>query len=469
MKAAERAVVVKVLAKTVRKVRAEYEKQIADLRSEVVELRSVTEESIAALESATADIKALPIPKDGEPGPKGDKGDSVTVEGIMPALMPELMAELRKAVSEIPAPKDGNDGKSVTVDDIRPILEAETAKALLDLERRAHTVLHAAVDKIQVPKDGKDGRDADPAEVAKRVIEQLELDGDDLRDVERICRELVKEHVARIELPEAEKPTDEQVSKAVDEWLSKHPPRNGEDGQSVTAEDVMPAIMEHVQEALDAIPAPKDGDSVTAEDVLPELRAEVKRLVEEIPRPKDGEPGKDGTGVTVDDVLPTLMERVDEHLKSLPVPQDGASVTLEDALPELLKALKSMESEWALDFEKRAQAKLEKAAESIPKPKDGRNAFELEDIDLSIGDDGRTLTFRWKRGEEVVERSVVLHYPLDRGVYKDGTEYVRGDGVSYGGSFWIAQKDAPKGKPGQANRDWRLTIKRGRDGRSSGS
>ena len=58
---------------------------------------------------------------------------------------------------------------------------------------------------------------------------------------------------------------------------------------------------------------------------------------------------------------------------------------------------------------------------------------------------------------------LTLPVPLDRGVYLESKVYQRGDGVTFGGSWWIAQKDAPEGKPGTSP-DWRLACKRGRDG-----
>lgn len=56
--------------------------------------------------------------------------------------------------------------------------------------------------------------------------------------------------------------------------------------------------------------------------------------------------------------------------------------------------------------------------------------------------------------------------PLDKGVFREGDVYERGDGVTFGGSWWIAQKDAPDGKPG-LSADWRLAVKRGRDGKDA--
>jgi integrin beta 3 len=53
---------------------------------------------------------------------------------------------------------------------------------------------------------------------------------------------------------------------------------------------------------------------------------------------------------------------------------------------------------------------------------------------------------------------------LDRGVYQAGRTYEKGDGATYGGSFWIAQ-DATSEKPGDGATKWRLAVKAGREGR----
>jgi hypothetical protein len=53
--------------------------------------------------------------------------------------------------------------------------------------------------------------------------------------------------------------------------------------------------------------------------------------------------------------------------------------------------------------------------------------------------------------------------PIDRGVYREGTAYERGDSVTWGGSSFIAQR-ATTGKP-EVSEDWRLSVKRGRDGK----
>lgn len=86
--------------------------------------------------------------------------------------------------------------------------------------------------------------------------------------------------------------------------------------------------------------------------------------------------------------------------------------------------------------------------------------------DLSMDYDGeRTFSFTFRRGEEVKKYDFMMPVMLDRGVFKDGSGYVKGDGVSYAGSFWIAQKETTS-KPG-TDPTWRLAVKKGRDAKDS--
>jgi integrin beta 3 len=115
-----------------------------------------------------------------------------------------------------------------------------------------------------------------------------------------------------------------------------------------------------------------------------------------------------------------------------------------------------------------------KNGERGPKGESGRNAsdlgylqdYVLDQIEktlktgkMSTEDGGRTL--RWILGDIVHEIKTAI--VLDAGVWKDGRTYVAGDGVTLGGSFFIAQV-MTGAKPGQSD-DWRLAVKRGADGR----
>lgn len=68
---------------------------------------------------------------------------------------------------------------------------------------------------------------------------------------------------------------------------------------------------------------------------------------------------------------------------------------------------------------------------------------------------------RFARGEKVKEFKFSLPIVIDRGMWREG-KFERGDGVTWGGSFFIAQRDT-SAKP-ETSPDWRLAVKRGRDG-----
>lgn len=126
---------------------------------------------------------------------------------------------------------------------------------------------------------------------------------------------------------------------------------------------------------------------------------------------------------------------------------------------------------WALDFERRATETLQRAADAVPDPKngidgkdgaDGRDGFGFDDLHVE-SDGERTIMLRFVRGDQIKEFRCVLPIVLDRGVFHAERSYEAGDGVTWAGSFWIAQK-ATQQKPGEGD-GWRLAVKRGRDGK----
>jgi hypothetical protein len=88
-------------------------------------------------------------------------------------------------------------------------------------------------------------------------------------------------------------------------------------------------------------------------------------------------------------------------------------------------------------------------------------ARAIKTATVTTSDGGRTL--RWAIGDTVHEIKTAI--VLDAGVWKEGATYVAGDGVTLGGSFFIAQTDT-SAKPGKSD-DWRLAVKRGSDGRDA--
>lgn len=95
--------------------------------------------------------------------------------------------------------------------------------------------------------------------------------------------------------------------------------------------------------------------------------------------------------------------------------------------------------------------------------KDGQDGFGFDDMTMEY-DGERTFTWKWTKGDRVEARSFNVPFVLDRGVYAPSHGYTKGDGVTTGGSWWIAQKETSS-KPGEGNSDWRLAVKRGRDGK----
>jgi integrin beta 3 len=85
----------------------------------------------------------------------------------------------------------------------------------------------------------------------------------------------------------------------------------------------------------------------------------------------------------------------------------------------------------------------------------------LKTATVMTPDGGRTL--RWAIGDTVHEIKTAI--VLDAGVWREGATYVVGDGVTLGGSFFIAQAET-SAKPGKSD-DWRLAVKRGSDGRDA--
>lgn len=192
------------------------------------------------------------------------------------------------------------------------------------------------------------------------------------------------------------------------------------------------------------------------------------KTLEERPLPKDG---KDGVSPELPDYTPLISEKVADILGQWPRPKDGEpgepgkngkGVTVEDFLP-------LFEAEYAkfeLSVERRIMDAAQRAIDRMPVPKNGENGkdgFGFDEFEV-ITHDERTIEFRFVRGDQVKSAVLKAATPLHQGVWKTDQSYVKGDGVTWDGSWWIAQRDAP-GKPSERDSGWRLAVKCGRDGK----
>lgn len=144
---------------------------------------------------------------------------------------------LEKQVADrLAALKDGEPGRSVTVEDVAPLIAAEVDRAFAAAPR---------------PKDGEPGRDADPALIA----------------------EMVRSAVDAIPPPEP--------------------------GKSVSLADVEPMILGEVAKAVAALPVAAPGKDADPEHTRALVDEAVRDAVSAIPAAKQGEPGPMGSLPTV--------------------------------------------------------------------------------------------------------------------------------------------------------------------------
>lgn len=123
--------------------------------------------------------------------------------------------------------------------ELASMVKAQFAPVLARLD-----ALEKRLDDMPAPKDGKD---ADPEAVVAIVREQVKGDLAELRSA-----------VDAIVIPEPVTLPD--IPALVAEAIKSIPvPKNGEDGKSLTADDVAPLIRDEVAKAVSAIPAAKDG------------------------------------------------------------------------------------------------------------------------------------------------------------------------------------------------------------------
>lgn len=110
------------------------------------------------------------------------------------------------------------------------------------------------------------------------------------------------------------------------------------------------------------------------------------------------------------------------------------------------------------------EAQIAERVAAIPAPKDGTDGLGFDEMTEELADDGRTVVRRYHRGNQVKEFRHTFAVVLDRGIYREGSTYRAGDGVTWAGSWWIAQ-DETREKP-DSGKGWRLAVKRGRDGKN---
>lgn len=323
--------------------------------------------------------------------------------------------------------------------EIAPVIREYTASAIAPLVERIGE-LEKQIASIPVPRDGKD---ADEDAIVERVTAKM---AGEIAQVRAAVDAIPIPEIPDVEgmiagaldaINDQQAQDAAQVRVLIDEVNSRidnlPEPKDGKDADP---EEIRALVVEEVSKAIDAIPKPQDGKSVTVDDVRPLVDKCVSAAVAAIPKPKDGRGIKE-----------LLIDR-DGHLVA--TLDDGevwrvGNVVGKDAdMPAILKAIESQ---------------VKEAVAAIPKPKDGVDGVGFDDMRMEEREDGCYLVFQ--RGEVV--KAFRVPVVIDRGVYSAGKVYRKGDGVTWAGSFWIAQEDTSE-KP-DTGKGWRLAVKKGRDGK----
>jgi hypothetical protein len=114
--------------------------ELADLRAEVLQTKSV-DVSVSLKQMVDEAVAAIPTPRDGVDG-----HDAPPVD---------LDALVLKVAELVPVPKDGRDGKSVTVDDVAPLLSDLVTKAIAEIPPARNGVDGVGIAGALITSDGQ--------------------------------------------------------------------------------------------------------------------------------------------------------------------------------------------------------------------------------------------------------------------------------------------------------------------------
>jgi hypothetical protein len=241
-------------------------------------------------------------------------------------------------------------------------------------------------------------------------------------------------------------------------------------------------VKELIAAEVAALPQPENGKDADLGEVARWVTQEVERALAAFPVPRDGSDGKDGvSGIDGKDGT-AGRDGVDgkDGAHGLDGKDGSAGLDGKDGAPgqdgvDGKEGMIGEKGDRGRDGVGLAGALIGRDGQLLVTlsngdildlgPVSGKDGLGFEDMTEELADDGRTIIRRYQRGDQVKEFRHTFAVVLDRGIWKDGT-YQVGDGVTWGGSFWIAQKQTTlKPQTPEAHDDWRLAVKKGRDGK----
>lgn len=242
------------------------------------------------------------------------------------------------------------------------------------------------------------------------------------------------------------------------------------------------AIAKLVREAVAALPPPVAGKDADPEEMRLAVKNEVAAAFSTITPPRDGKDGRDGIDADTDSIENFIVETVKSAIAEIELPEGkegpqgppgiqgkegpkgadgvglaGAVITRENALVVTLTDGTTRD----LGVVVGKSGEPGKDGRDGVNGRDGVDGLGFDDMDLV--EDERGVFMRFVRGD--VTKEFRIPVPVDRGAFKAGQQYRKGDGVTWGGSFWLATEDTTDKPDGTGVTAWRCAVKRGRDGK----
>lgn len=290
----------------------------------------------------------------------------------------ELERRLAERLASLKDGRDGADGRSVDIEDVRPVVAGYVDQVLAgwdrpkdgqsvtvdDVEPVLRDMVEAAVGRIPSPKDGIDGKDG--ASVDPEVVLQM-----------------IAEAVARIPVPKDGKDG-----------------RDGADGASVDPADVQRMVSDAVAQ-IPAAPAGKDADP---EMVAALVGEKVREAVDALPPPEKGERGEKGDKGDAGPMgsLPPVDDWQDRvYYEGQVCCQDGA---IYQAVRDTGKA--PGHADWRCIVQRGTDGADGKDGQQGPQGKQGKAGPRGErgaaPVDARLSEDGQHQIFKLSDGSEVV-------------------------------------------------------------------
>jgi hypothetical protein len=212
-------------------------------------------------------------------------------------LGPVVDKAVGDAIADLPKPKDGDDGKSVTVDELRPMVTEIVARSVADLpepkpgkDADETAIVESVIARIPKPQDGKSVTIDDVRPLIAEAVEAIPKPQDGKSIPRDVVVSMVAEEVARAAVGISGEPDRAMLERIVLAEVEKRVAALPVPKDGVTLEEVRPALEEMVEKRVAALPMPKDGESIDPEVVKALVVETVRTTLDTWERPKDADP-----------------------------------------------------------------------------------------------------------------------------------------------------------------------------------